>query len=137
MVIDCHDHFIGSLADPVQRSFQFRRIFVLRPSGDICKAVVGSLDPIMLGNGISNGLCFDLFSVSCQPRFLRGQILRIDGMELLMRHLMNHSLDGLDLAHAFLQCDPLLDRVVITLCPRGDLFEIDGDRAGPFQCFKE
>ena len=91
----------------------------------------------MLGNSVGNGLGFDLFGVSRKSRFLWRQILRIDGVELLMRHLMDHSLDGLNLAHAFLQRDPLLHCVVVALGTGGDLFKANRDRAGPFQRLKE
>ena len=137
MVIDARDHLIGSLADPVKGSLQLRCFLSVRPSGDIGKAVIACLDAVMLGDGVSDSLRLDLLGVSGEPRFLRRQVLRINGMQLLVGHLVNHCLDRLDLAHTFLQGDPLINRVVVALGPGRDILKADRNRAGPFQGFEE
>ena len=52
-------------------------------------------------------------------------------------HLMNQGLNGLDLAHAFLQRDPVIHRVEIALRTGIDLLESNRDRAGTLQGFEE
>ena len=51
-------------------------------------------------------------------------------MQMLVRHLVDQGLDSLDLAHTFLQCDPVIHRVVIALGAGIDLLKADGNRAG-------
>ena len=58
MPVNCGDQLIRRLTDPVQGSFQLRRVLIGGPACDIGEAVVTGLDPEMLGNGIGNRFGF-------------------------------------------------------------------------------
>ena len=102
MAFNLRDHLRSSLPDRLKGGLQFRGILTMRPSGDICEAIVRAVDSKMLTDGIGYRLRFDFFAVSALLRHLRSFLIRSNRMELLMCHLMNGRFDRLQLARAFL-----------------------------------
>ncbi len=140
--VDLGDHFIGSLADPVQRCLQLRCFLAVGPACHIGKAVVAGINAVVLTYREGHGLGLHLFLISCElrlsgvRRFIR-IFIWIDGMELLMRHLMDGGLDGLHLTHVFLDSDAILHGVEISLGTALNLFKADRNRTGLFQRLEE
>ena len=129
MPVDFGNHLIGSYADTIQRSLQLRRILSLGPACDIRKAVIRGLDSIVLADGIGNGFCLNLLAVSGKLWFLGGSLLWIDGVQLLVSHFMDCSLDGLRLTHILLNCDSVFNGVEVALRTGCDFFKCNGHRA--------
>ena len=91
----------------------------------------------MLGNRVCNRFCLDLLGIPRQPRLFRRQLLRINGMQLLVSHFMDQCLGRLHFAHALLKSDPLIHCVVVPLGSGWNVLKADRHRTGPFQCLKE
>ena len=138
MFIDLRDHLRSGLSDLIQRGLQLRRFFSMGPARHIGKAVVTGVDSVMLAHRECHGFRFHFLMISGELRLRRICLCgRIGGMKLLVRHLMDRGLDGLHLAHPFLNGDAVLNRMKISLGSAVDLFETDRHRAGFFQGVKE
>ena len=64
-------------------------------------------------------------------------LVLLDGVQLLMCHLMDRSLDRLRLAHTILYGNTILRLMEVSLGPACDIFKSNRDRAGPFQRLEE
>ena len=129
MAFDIIDHFFCSIADRLQRSLEFRCFLAFAPSCNISEAVIRGVYPEVLTYRVGDRLRLNFLAVLSKVVFHR--------MQLLMRHLMNGSLDCLQLAHSFLDGDPFVCLVIIPLCSALDVFKLHRNGAGKLQSLKE
>ena len=118
---------MGRAANNFQRGFQLRQFPAGTPPGHIAKGILGRVQPVMLADGIGHAFGLHLAGAAVRAVGLfRG--VRVDSVQLCMGNLMDGCLDGLQLAHALLDGNAVVEQMKVAVRPALDVLKPDGHR---------
>jgi len=83
----------------------------------------------VLADGI--GHAFSLHLAGAAVRAV--SLFRVDGVQLCMGNLVDGRFDGLQLAHALLNCNAVVEQMKVTVRPALDVLKPDGHRGSLLQ----
>jgi len=118
---------MGRAADNFQRGFQFGQFPARTPPGHIAKGILGCVQPVVLANSI--GHTFGLYLAGAAVRAVSlFRVVRVDGVQLGMGNLVDGRFDGLQLAHALLNCNAVVEQMKVPMRAALDVLKPDGHR---------
>jgi len=123
---------MGRAADNFQRGFQFGQFPARTPPGHIAKGILGRVQPIVLADGISHAFRLHLAGAAVRAVGLF-RVVGVDGVELGMSNLVDSRLDGLQLAHALLDGNAVVEQMKIAVRLALDVLKPDGHRGSLLQ----
>ena len=123
---------MGRIADNFQRGFQLGQFPARTPPGHIAKGILGRVQPVMLADGIGHAFGLHLAGAAVRAVGLF-RVVWVDGVQLCMGNLMDGCLDGLQLAHALLDGNAVVEQMKIAVRPALDVLKPDGHRGSLLQ----
>ena len=118
---------MGCAADNFKGDFQLFQVLAGTPTGHIAKGIVGGVQPVVLADGIGHAFGLHLAGAAVRAVGLF-RVVRVDGVQLSMGNLMDGCLDGLQLAHALLDGNAVVEQMKIAVRPALDVLKPDGHR---------
>ena len=118
---------MGRAANNFQRGFQFGQFPVRTPPGHIAKGILGCVQPVVLADGIGHAFGLHLAGAAVRAVGLF-RVVWVDGVQLCMGNLMDGCLDGLQLAHALLDGNAVVEQMKVAVRPALDVLKPDGHR---------
>ena len=127
MFVQRSDQLMGCAADNFQRGFQLRQFPTRTPPSHIAKGILGRVQPIVLADGIGHTFGLHLAGAAVRAVGLF-RVVWVDGVQLSMGNLMDGRLDGLQLAHALLNGNAVVEQMKVAVRPALDVLKPDGHR---------
>jgi len=118
---------MGRAANNFQRGFQFGQFPARTPPGHIAKGILGRVQPVMLADCISYAFGLHLAGAAVRAVGLF-RVVGVDGVQLCMGNLVDGRFDGLQLAHALLDGNAVVEQMKIAVRPALDALKPDGHR---------
>ena len=127
MFVQRSDQLMGRATDNFQRGFQLRQFPARTPPGHIAKGIFGRVQPVVLADCISYAFGLHLAGAAVRAVGLF-RVGGVDGVQLCMGDLMDGCLDGLQLAHALLDGNAVVEQMKVAVRPALDVLKPDGHR---------
>ena len=136
MFVQRRDQFMGRTTDNFQRGFQLGQFPAGTPPGHIAKGILGRVQPVVLADGIGHAFGLHLAGAAVRAVGLF-RVVGVDGVQLGMGNFVDSRLDGLQLAHALLNCNAVVEQMKVTVRPALDVLKPDGHRGCLLQCLEK
>ena len=127
---------MGRAANNFQRGFQFGQFPARTPPGHIAKGILGRVKPVMLADGIGHAFGLHLAGAAVRAVGLF-RVVWVDGVQLGMGNFVDSRLDGLQLAHALLDGNAVVEQMKVAVRPALDVLKPDGHRGCLLQCLEK
>ena len=118
---------MGRIADNFQRGFQLGQFPARTPPGHITKGILGCVQPVVLADCISYAFGLHLAGAAVRAVGLF-RVGGVDGVKFGVGNFMDGRFDGLQLAHALLNCNAVVEQMKVTVRPALDVLKPDGHR---------
>ena len=136
MFVQRGDQFMGRIADNFQRGFQLGQFPAGTPPGHITKGILGCVQPVVLADGIGHAFGLHLAGAAVRAAGLF-RVVGVDGVQLGMGNFVDSRLDGLQLAHALLDGNAVVEQMKVAVRPALDVLKPDWHRGSLLQCLEK